>query len=194
MGNPTKVYFYREALMLSKEVQLQNPAGLFSLSLEIFINACVAQAHHYAAREGRRDRVFDILAMAEAQILPGYSSNRKESLKQDGMQEITTFERAAVFDDVEKIIPKTSSYLQHDLRTWVRCSCPRFPSDDTLFRLLVRSIARPGMFFFDKKEMEELLKAVEPMTNQLGYDSEWTDIIKAHRSEEYDLALFYSFM
>jgi hypothetical protein len=190
MGNPTKVYFYREDVMLAKEVQLQSSAVPFSVTFEIFINTCVAQAHHYA-KAGQSKRVFDILYIAEEHILPGYKSN---GLSFDGLKEITTFEKTFVFDDIEKIIPKTSSFLQYDLYTWVRCSSPRFPRDNTLFRLLVKSIARPGMFFFDKEEMEELVKAVEPMTNELGYDLEWKDIIKAHRSEEYDLALFYSFM
>src|SRR6188474_1297708 len=105
MGNPTKVYFYSEAGMLSKEVWLKNPAGSFSLSLETFINAFVAQVHHYAREDSqihKRDRISDILAMAEAQILPGYSSREKESLKLGGMQEITTFEKAAVFLDIKK--------------------------------------------------------------------------------------------
>jgi len=197
MGNATKVYFYREAVMLSKEVWLESSAGKFSLSLETFINACVAQVHQYAREDSqihKRDRISDILDIAEAHILPGYSSPKQQSLNLDGMQEITTFERAAVFDDIKKMIPKVSSFLQLDLYTWVRCDCPRFPrSNDTLFRLLVRSIARRGMFFVDKEEMEELMKAAEPMMTRLGYDLEWKDIIKAHRSEEYDLALFHSY-
>jgi hypothetical protein len=132
--------------------------------------------------------------MAEAQILPGYSSNKKESLNLDGLQEITTFEKTAVFEDIEKIIPKTSSFLRLDLYTWIRCSGPRFPGNDTLFRLLVKSIARPGMFFLDKKELEQFLEVLEPLVDELLYAEEWEEVIRAHRSEEYDLALFYSFM
>src|SRR5919106_118768 len=152
MGNPTNVYFYREDVMLAKEVSVQSSGAHFSVSFEVFINACVAQAHHYA-RVGQRDRVFDILYIAEEHIFPEYSSRKNaksHNLILDGVKAITTFEKSAVFEDIKKIISKTSSFLQDDLYTWVRCTGPRFPrSHNTLFRLLVRSIARPGMFFFD---------------------------------------------
>ena len=94
MGNPTNVYFYREEVMLAKEVSLQSSGAHFSVAFEVFINACVAQAHHYA-RVGQRDRVFDILYIAEEHIFPEYSSRKNAKshrLILDGVKEITTFE------------------------------------------------------------------------------------------------------
>lgn len=59
---------------------------------------------------------------------------------------------------------------------------------------MLRSIARPGMFFVDREELDRLMKAIEVLADQLTYSDVWKEVIQAHASEEYDLALFYSFV
>jgi hypothetical protein len=193
MANSTHVFFYREAVMMSKLVPLQLSTGRYELSLGVFINACVAQARIHA-KEGNSDGALDILGAAEAQLFPDHS-NHKSSLsrllEEDGVKGITTFRTMAVFEDIEIIAPKVIIPLRNEVQSWVILHLPRLPIDsETPFRLLLKNIAHSGMFFFDKKELEQLVNAVESVTDELVYAEEWKEVIMAHRSEQYDLALF----
>lgn len=202
MGNPTKVFFYREDVIMSQVVDLTTAGSHFHFRLPTFIDACLDQARFYA-EQGKDTR--DILSTAVNQILGENSSQKVDSIYLNsldtyGVREITTFSRSSVFQDVRIIaaeIVESNSHMYSPLmystlQAWIWSSHPRIPQKVSPFRLLLKNIVCPGMFFFEREEVDQIVKAAEPVIDQFTFDIEWQEVIQAHTSSEYDLALFYS--
>jgi len=192
MGNPTHVFFYREDVIMAQDVELTVSGSGLSLRLPTFIDACVEQAQFYAA-QGKDDQATDILDTAIYQVTWNYTHKTSSgSLWDYGVGLVTRFASADFIHDLETVASKAKRPLSFVLQAWANSVYPRFPRQLTPFRLKLRSIARAGMFFVDREELDLLAKIAEPLVDQLTYSDEWKEVIHANASKEYDLALFYS--
>lgn len=213
MGNPTRVYFIREAVFLSQPAQLEYWKGSdFGFStLEEFANEASEKirllqpttAEEMALLFSELGEFYNLEEFFDDIFTSSYTDNT-EAIDRYGAIKVAYFENWNFFCDIEENKTVFTPAIQKRIDMFPSLSAISLPPMHySSFQCLVHIRKSYGMELFEWHEMDEFVNSINYLLKKgvwnrgdhlYGYGDDWKQIIDMHHSLQYDYAVFWSFV
>ena len=212
MGNPTNLFFIREAVLLAQSAQFVHwPSSKFSFStIEEFANEAWGKIRlakpnteqELAKNFGHLWVFYDLDTFFHQAIW--HEFYELEDMENYGSVWVQNFEKGKAFWIIEDYKAIFSPVVQRKIGTYglARRDISFPPLHYSPFQCLIH-LTGYSMNLFEWQEMEDLVNGVDDLIKNKTLDiddpsflfaKDWKQIVDTHRKLEYDYAVFWSFV